>query len=502
MWTIVLAAGLAVILPGCGGGAPVATTPLGNVRNREMEAQERAAQIPVARASVGESADGKKAWVAAMRDVVWETREAPNLRVAAFQALVNDADPAIVEEGRSMGRLLLPREASRIVVVDLSRTAAQKGWTDYIPALIRSYSRPMPQKIDEQDRAERLAIRDLSGGRPVEEVVFEVFMNPPELAPTYGLDWSQRFRTDAWDLLARLDGEGTMRLRLLEKAGGAAGDEVVQTIRASVRELRAIPVTGEELAWALRLRDPKNAANAAWWSEASAAIARVPDGGPMQMRHAEPVRWAARFRPDWIGRSREQLLADVRAALAERDLTPRSAEQARDIVPETVDHWAGTLRWGDLLTVLVLLEQVQRPVTVSAWYEQSKMDRRDTTTEYGGVLTARALDQEWTVPVLFPPRPGQREGDNKFIASDDMIRSSDRALAHYHFHAQEERNAGYAGPSPGDLMYAARQGRNCLVLTSLGEGEMGVDYYQPDGVVVDLGRIRVGAGSGSASVRQ
>ena len=502
-WGLVLAASLVLAagLAGCG-GAPVAATPLGNVRNREIDARERAAQISVARQSVGESADGKAAWVQAMRDVVWETREAPNLRVAAFQALVNDSDPAIVEEGRAMGRLLLPRENARIVVVDLSRTAAQKGWKDYIPALIRSYSRPMPQRIDEQDRAERLAIRDLSGGRPVEEVVFEVFMNPPELAPTYGLDWSQRFRTDAWDLLARLDGEGTMRLKLLEQAGGAAGDEVVQTIRASVRELRAIPVTGEELTWAMRLRDPKIAANAAWWSEATSAIARVSDRGPLQMRHAEPVRWAARFRPELITRSREQLLADVRAAMKGRDLSPRSAEQASDIVPETVDHWASTLRWGDLLTVLVLLEQVQRPVSVSAWYQQAKMDRRDTTTEYGGVLAARALDQEWAVPTLFPPRPGQREGDNKFIASEDMIRSSDRSLAHYHFHAQEERNSAYAGPSPGDLIYSARHGRNCLVLTSLGEGAMGVDYYQPDGVVVDLGRIRVGAASANTSGRQ
>ncbi len=507
-WALVLAAlvtGATGVtgLQGCGGGgAPVAATPLGNVRNREIDAQERAAQIPIARQSVGESPDGKAAWVQAMRDVVWETREAPNLRVAAFQALVNDSDPAIVEEGRSMGRLLLPRENSRIVVVDLSRTAAQKGWKDYIPALIRSYSRPMPQRIDEQDRAERLAIRDLSGGRPVEEVVFEVFMNPPELAPTYGLDWSQRFRTDAWDLLARLDGEGTMRLKLLEQVGGAAGDEVVQTIRASVRELRAIPVTGEELTWALRLRDPKSAANAAWWSETTLAIARVQDRGPLQMRHAEPVRWAARFRPEWVTRTREQLLADVRLAMKDRDHSPRSAEQASDIVPESLDNWSASLRWGDLLTILVLLEQIQRPVSVSAWYEQSKMDRRDTTTEYGGMLAARGLDQEWKVPTLFPPRPGQREGDNKFIASDDMIRSSDRALAHYHFHAQEERNSAYAGPSPGDLIYAARQGRNCLVLTSLGDGEMGVDYYQPDGIVVDLGRIRVGAMLGSASGRQ
>jgi hypothetical protein len=464
---------------------------LGIVRDAKVDAQDRAAQIPVARAGVEGSEDGKRAWVQAMKDLAWETREAPNLRIAAMEAMFNDADPAIVEEARAMGRLMLPREQSRRVVVALSQNAAKRGWTDYIPPLIRSYSRPMPTRLEETDRVERIAIAELSEGKAVERVVFDVFMNPPELAPTYGLDWSQRFRTDAWDLLARLDGEGTMRMRLLQEAGTASGDETVQTIRATVRDLRSIPVTGEELTWALRLRDPKNQANEAWWREAAAAIARVQDRGPMQMRHAEPVRWAARFRSAWIERTREELLSDVRTKLAGRTTSQRSADQAKDIVNESLDHWAQGLRWGDLLTILVLLEQMERPVSVRAWVEQSKMDRRDTTTEYGGVLGSRGLDNEWQVPTLFPPRPGQREGDTKFIASEDMVRSSDRALAHYHFHAQQERNASYAGPSSGDLIYAARLGRNCLVITSLRDGVMGVDYYQPDGVVIDLGQIEV-----------
>ena len=56
--------------------------------------------------------------------------------------------------------------------------------------------------------------------------------------------------------------------------------------------------------------------------------------------------------------------------------------------------------------------------------------------------------------------------------------------------AQDPRNAEYAGPSPNDLAYAARYGRNCLVLTSVSVDAVDIDYYQPDSVTLDLGEIR------------
>ncbi len=91
--------------------------------------------------------------------------------------------------------------------------------------------------------------------------------------------------------------------------------------------------------------------------------------------------------------------------------------------------------------------------------------------------------------ILYPPRPGSRRGDHEFVASTDMILQSDDALAHYHFHVQEPRNSEYAGPSANDLAYSARYGRSCLVLTSVASGVMDVDFYQPDGAVIDLGEI-------------
>ena len=90
---------------------------------------------------------------------------------------------------------------------------------------------------------------------------------------------------------------------------------------------------------------------------------------------------------------------------------------------------------------------------------------------------------------LFAPRPASRIGDERFVASADMLRSSDRALAHYHFHVQKWGNARFAGPSTDDRVYAWRQGRTCLVFTGIRKGVLAVDYYQPNGLILDLGEI-------------
>jgi hypothetical protein len=73
-----------------------------------------------------------------------------------------------------------------------------------------------------------------------------------------------------------------------------------------------------------------------------------------------------------------------------------------------------------------------------------------------------------------------------------MLRAGDAALFHYHFHAQRPDNRDYAGPSNGDLVYADRFGRACLVFTTVDEGVLNADYYQPGGARLDLGMLRVG----------
>jgi hypothetical protein len=77
-----------------------------------------------------------------------------------------------------------------------------------------------------------------------------------------------------------------------------------------------------------------------------------------------------------------------------------------------------------------------------------------------------------------------------FVASLDMIRQSDRALAH--FHQQVQRLNGddrFAGPSAGDHRLRGTQRAYVRGLTSVGRDEINVDVYQPNGVVIDLGTI-------------
>ncbi len=466
--------------------------PIIDLRNRQADPRQRVAAVDQARVQAGTDPVAIASVTRTLKDIAWTPTESSELRLAAITSLINDPEPSVASDAREMGKLILPKEKERPIVVYLAKAASDRGWTDYIPSLIRSYARPL-KAVDDVTRVEALAIRDLSSGTPVADVVFAVFLNPPEMPETYGMDWSKRFRSDAWDLLGRLDADGTRRIEMLAAAPGtSSGDAVIADIRTCLRDLRSVPLTGEELSWLTSLRDPAKAANQAWWAETTSAIATVADHGPFHMRHAEPIRWARQARPQWLAMTKSELASELRGRLSERSRHDRSIDTAVKRNREDFDHWEGGMKWADVLTILAIDDAVANPQVRAALIQQAELDRKDTTTEYGGLLGFRPDASSRLV--LFPPRPGQRQGDQKFIASDDMIAGGDLALSHYHFHAQSHQNGGYAGPSEGDLIYAARYGRSCLVFTSVAEGRLAADYYQPDGVIIDLGAFSAAPG--------
>ncbi len=84
---------------------------------------------------------------------------------------------------------------------------------------------------------------------------------------------------------------------------------------------------------------------------------------------------------------------------------------------------------------------------------QATLDQSDETTEYGGIIafsdqlkTRKGDANGGPVAVLFPPRPRERQGDIKFVASADMIAASDRITRR-----EEERVMAYYG---GGTLYA------------------------------------------------
>jgi hypothetical protein len=135
--------------------------------------------------------------------------------------------------------------------------------------------------------------------------------------------------------------------------------------------------------------------------------------------------------------------------------------------------------------MLLARRALEVPEVAAHLFDYAARDRGDTSTEYGGVID---LDAAGRFQVLeFAPR--LRFHDERFQASPEMFDAGYTALVHFHFHVQRPRNEEYAGPGLGDMEYAQSTRANCLVLTSVGEHRMNVDFYRHDGVVVDLGLI-------------
>ncbi len=419
-----------------------------------------------------------------LKTIAW-AREMPSvLRENAMIALIGDA--GLLDESGSVAflRELLPTENDPRITRYVVGQAALRGWDELTTAIVRRYAVPSSRLSDER-RPERAALSALHPDRSVEETVFEVFIQSTDA------DTSGRLRRDAWNLLSRLDESGDIRVRLLGGLAASGADEqrdpTLAGLRRALLDLRTIPLTGEELEWLVQLsgRD-----NAGWWEEARSIIRTLdPDQlRGLRIRHIEPLRWAAEYRRDWTRASKSALLEVLAEQIASQETYNRKSSPG---VKEALAAWEDRLSYGDAVALMTVFDAVRETRVIEAFFEQASEDMADTSTEYGGVLrlaTTRTSRGMFTA-VSYPPRPSIREGDTAFVASRELIEESATALAHYHFHAQRVRNTQFAGPSEGDLNYAALYGRTCLVLTLVAEGVMNVDAYLPSGAVIDLGVI-------------
>lgn len=423
---------------------------------------------------------------ATLKAVAWATENPESLRLAALQTLVDD--PQGEQDSRTLTRMMLPRGGgSEDVIAMLANTAADRGWTEVTPALVRSYAQ-FDISVEDAVRPERDALLRLHPGKSIDEIVYGVFLDPQTEAGPADMRFDERTRADAWDLLARLDPTGEQRARLITSTptSGATPSTAatLAALRASVTDFRAVPITGEELRWVMQT----HAREQAWWSQSAAAVRTIPaEATRLEFRHIEPIRWASIHRPQWLKASRDELLSQMESTLEVRTIIERRADRTNDGRPrgERIKDWISRLGWADALTLLVMNEAVNDPYVQKELIRQIVEDRADKTAEYGGVI--EAVDGQGFDSVLYAPRPSQRVNDFTFVASQDMIDASNRGLAHYHFHAQRDNNEEYAGPSMGDVQYAARSGRTCLVITTVGKQRLNFDVYTPDGVVIDLG---------------
>lgn len=453
----------------------------------QQPAQVRQAAVKQARELAGTDPVAVSAVAESMEEVISSSRTPPEVRRAALTSLLNDPDPAVQARARDVVKKRLPTEDTQRLVAMMCSAAAEKGWTDCLPAIIRSYARPNAPATTDADRPERAAITSLSQGVGIEQAVFGVFANPPAQESTYGVNWTARLQRDAWQVLCRLDPAGSKRTEFVMGAPSSndAGTAAIEAIRACRADLRAMPNSGDELAWLLSLRNDHGKENAAWWGDATAAVARVPQGVTLDLRHAESVRWASANRPQWLTASHSELVASLRERLATRRVIEHSG--AKKLYRETLHNQEDVLSWGDCLSILVLDDVLQQPGVASLLWRQAQLDLNDTRAGWGGAWMPKRTARNEYLPVAYPPRPAQRRGDLEYAPSDDLLAQCDAALAFYSFHAWSTRNQDAAGPETTDLERVSRLRRNELLFTPLSERRFNVDAVLPTGVVIDLG---------------
>lgn len=421
-----------------------------------------------------------------LKRIVWERSAPTQLRAAAVGKLLEDL--ANLADTRKMFVLMVPTEPDQEIVALMGDEAAQRGWTDLAPSLVRRWSRAAAFenfKIHD-DAPERAVLKQLFPAREPSEIVFDVFMDRFAEADSEG-DGAQplreRDRVEAWGLLMALEPDES---RLIERLTSerVPGDALTASVVWSARELRAVPRTGEQLAWVRRLQEP---AHAEFRSRAASAISGLtPEQSQgWAIRHMAGVEYALRQHPEWLAHTHADLLAIAGQRLKGRTVFRR--EMAGTLTGETLRDEGDDLAWGDALLLLAAIDAVDDASLPGPLFVSAERDRRDNTTEYGGLINH--FESRGFVATTYPPRPTERFGDDRFVASQEMLEAGDASLFFFHFHATDYANRRYAGPSDGDLEYARRHGRCGLVYTFVSPTTMNADFYTPGGAVVDLGAI-------------
>lgn len=418
-----------------------------------------------------------------LKEVAWAPGASPSLRLSVVRKLT---DPrADLEDTERVFGLMLPTRirppyASLSEVRVMVETAAAKDWKGLTVPIVRAWSYPLG---DDLERPERLALEQLHPTVPVEAVVWRVFTGEADES------LRDRDRRDAWGLLMRIDPTGSRVSQLLDDIDTSRGsdDPMVTTLVTAREVFGAIPLTSEQFEWAERIaaRDQRDFRKRA--ASAIGSLSPLQEDG-LAMRHAAGILWAQENMPELMTYSRDDVLLAAGAAIQPRRQVWRDDPAKGGASNESIERNGDALGWADALLVMIASRIPDEPGLAGVLFELADADKIEETTEFGGVIDARA---DGSLELLsFPPRIRDRVNDERFVASLDMLRRGDTALFHFHLQAQRHRNSDFAGPSLADVQYATRQGRACVVFTFVSENELNADVYFPDGTTIDLGTIR------------
>jgi len=411
-------------------------------------------------------------YLKAMHDVMW----VPGYIVSTREKTLDRLADRDLENLKRTIRQRLPQLRAWGWHERLCEIIAERGWTDLSPALVSSWARPW-YGFDEEKRPEYLALQQLHGDMELGTVVFDLFLESSK-------DWQFNLRARCWELLHRL-GQRERLLTLLRDADVLPDDAMLMDLRASATDLGLVPHTREEILWVMKLREP---ARAEFWSNAVQAIQGLPVAlrAELELRDLPIVVAAHHHEPELLSMTRDELYQRLDSMLRGRKRHIRTDSLAGyGDWPQQLYQWRDELTWGDLAAMMCAVRAFEVPEVRAHLFSYAERDRADESTEYGGILELDG-QQRFVVREFMPT---SRLNDNEFRASQGMFDAGYTAQFHFHFHAQQHENDGFAGPGLGDVEYADSTRANCIVLTFVEDDRMNIDFYRHGRVIVDLGEI-------------
>jgi hypothetical protein len=383
----------------------------------------------------------------------------------------------LADAGR-LGRPLvlhLPRMEGA-VLAHACELAVKEGNEAAVDPLVRSMERGLADGGDLKARPEWRAIEQL-GGRAVEETLYNRLAGATD----------RSVRTAALDLLPSVQPPEQVKERLKAMGGG---DTWLSDLQWWVRSFDGLPFGENETSWVGFLHRPEQAPLVARALERHGRL-RSGGGAPDYVAAPRFVHTLAYIDDETLGLSREALLAQIGTRLSAMPHVRRQPEYAgaADDVEDRLEAQAARLSRGDLLAIILLLRALEDGGNLSELHRLGLADLADTTTEHGGLLAF--INIQRPTLTIRPFAPLYANNNFEYVASDRLLLETPNAVAQYHFHYQQIRNAERAGPGSGDMAYARRARCTCVVITSTNTREFNVDYYTPTGAVVDLGTYRV-----------
>ncbi len=188
--------------------------------------------------------------------------------------------------------------------------------------------------------------------------------------------------------------------------------------------------------------------------------------------------------PELLSRDRERLARSIASRLERLSHTsrPPSYPGAPDDYPEDFAGQQAKLSAVDLLRITLLLDTLDQPEPVRQLRRYIVADRADTASEHGGLCFLEGG------AVTFRKFASQRQGgDNQYFWSGEMLQQRVLSLVLWHCHTNKNAETPPAGPGLDDMHHAAWHDYPGLVISLLRDDAVNIDYYTPDGIVVDLG---------------